>query len=281
MAALLLAESGSTKTDWCLMRRGGKPVVFKTTGINPLLQDSGAIVEVLKRELLPWMDGRQPRSLCFYGAGAPSRAADLRKTLRGFFGIQQIQVHGDMLAAARALCGDEKGIVCILGTGSNSCYYNGTEIKEQHASLGYLAGDEGSGNHMGRRVLQYYAYGTFDDELRASFEQHFGSSVPDLIRTLYSEAFPNRFLAGFVRILAENRGHFMVENIVEDCLSDFFQAHLLKYRQTWRHPIHFTGSVAYQFRDVIAGLCQQYELELGTIEASPLKGLVRWHRRDL
>jgi len=283
MASLLLAESGSTKTDWCLVRRTGKAIHFKTSGINPYLQSSEQILSLLEQEL-NWDGKKHPAAtIAFYGAGAsrPEQQKKLSEVLRQYFGIKSVEVNCDMMAAARAMCGDSKGIVCILGTGSNSCYYDGKKIKERQTSLGYLAGDEGSGNYLGKRVLQYYAYQTFDDELRMAFEQLFGNDVGAILRRLYSEPFPNRYLATFVQLLKENRGHYMIENIIEDCLNDFFHAHLMKYRQSWSRPLYFTGSVAYEFKDVIESLCHQYEIELGAIEKSPLDRLVKFHRKGM
>ena len=176
---------------------------------------------------------------------------------------------------------EEKGIVSILGTGSNSCYYNGKKIAEQQCSLGFIAGDEGSGNYMGKRILQYYAYNTFDEELKMAFEQRFGNDLVGIIKRLYKEPFPNRYLATFVQLLKENRGHYMVQNIIEDCLNDFFHFHILKYRQSWKLPLYFTGSISHEFRDVIENLCGQYELELGQIEKSPIEALIKFHRKSL
>jgi len=280
MPALLLAESGSTKTDWCFIRKGRKPVHFRTTGINPYLQSRQTMQRVLEDEL-GWDTSKyQPDAVCFYGAGAGNngRQAEVAAVLRRFFGIKKVEVHGDMMAAARSLCGDREGIVAILGTGSNSCYYNGVKIRQQQPSLGYIAGDEGSGNHMGKRILQYYAYGTFDKELTLAFEQLFGNDLAGIVHRLYKEPFPNRYLAGFVPLLLQNRGHYMVENIIEDCLNDFFTHHILKYRQSWKQPLYFTGSIAWEFRDVLADICGQYGLELGRVEKSPLEGLLKYHK---
>jgi N-acetylglucosamine kinase-like BadF-type ATPase len=279
--SLLLAESGSTKTDWCLLRKGAKPLRHKSQGLNPYLLSGEDMLNVLKKELGKWPGREQPHTITFYGAGlgTAERRKELKGVLKKHFGIKQIDVESDLVAAARGLCGSNKGIVCILGTGSNSCYYNGEKIKDRQVSLGFIAGDEGSGNHMGKRVLQYYAYNTFDTELRMAFEQLFGNDIGDILHRLYREPFPNRYLATFVQLLAANRGHYMVENIIEDCLNDFFQHHILKYRQSLRYPINFTGSVAYEFRDVVKALCDQYELDPGTIEKSPLEGLIRYHKQ--
>jgi glucosamine kinase len=283
MASLLLVESGSTKTDWCLLNKTGRASHFKTSGINPYLQSSADILSLLRDELQWNPTKHHADSVVFYGAGAGNvgHQEKIATILKQFFGIGAVDVQGDMMAAARAMCSDSKGIVCILGTGSNSCYYNGKKIAEQQISLGYIAGDEGSGNYMGKRILQYYAYNTFDEELRMAFEQKFGSDLSMIIKRLYGEPFPNRLLASFVELLKENRGHFMVENIIEDCLNDFFHYHILKYRQSWKYPLYFTGAVSYEFQDVIKVLCNQYELQLGKIEKSPIENLVRYHRRKL
>ena len=283
MPSLLLAESGSTKTDWCYLKKGEQPRFFKTSGINPYLQTPETIAHLIREELPATASDIAPKEIHFYGAGAGSKQkqAEVTEALGDVFGIRKIRVQGDMMAAARALCGSDKGVVSILGTGSNSCYYNGETIKDQHASLGYIAGDEGSGNHMGKRVLQHYAYHTFDEELKADFEQHWGDDISAITHRLYREPFPNRRLAEFVGLLVRNRGHFMVENIIEDCLSDFFSHHIMKYRQSWKYPLYFTGSVAWEFRDVIENLCNQSELDLGGIVKSPMEGLMKWHKKAL
>lgn len=281
MKSILLAESGSTKTDWCLLNNEDDNYVhLQTSGINPHLQTPEQMTGLLDTEFNKAVTEHLPDAIYFYGAGAslPQKQEEVKHALRSFFGVDTVEVHCDMLAAARAMCGTDKGIVSILGTGSNSCYYNGTTIEERQASLGYIAGDEGSGNHMGKKVLQYYAYKTFDEELTLYFEQKFGKDMSAILNRLYKQPFPNRYLAGFVQLLKDNRGHFMVENIIEDSLNEFFNAHLMKYRQTWNHPLYFTGSVAYEFKDVIQSLCEQCETECGDIVKSPVEGLLRYHR---
>lgn len=283
MSTVLLVESGSTKTDWCLLKKSGKPLHTQTSGINPHLQSGEAIAGLLKNEL----DAKYTRlhidSIVYYGAGAGSdlKQKELSSILGKFFNVKKIEVASDMLAAARALCADKKGIVSILGTGSNSCYYNGKKITEQQPSLGFIAGDEGSGNHIGKRILQYYAYRTFDTELMLAFEQLYGTDIKAIVHKLYNEPFPNRYLAAFVQLAAQYRGHYMIENILEDCINDFFRHHILKYRQSWKLPLYFAGSVAYEFSDVIEALCQQYELELGTVVKSPMDGLIMYHKKHL
>lgn len=283
MPSYLIADSGSTKTDWCLLRKGKKPLRFSTQGINPYLQSKESIEAMLKAEL-PWDNKKYMADVMYYfGAGAanPEKQTFLCDILKAHFKIKKTEVKGDMVAAAKALCGDGPGIVCILGTGSASCYYNGKKIIEQRPSLGYIAGDEGGGNYMGKRILQYYAYGTFDSELKMGFEMRFGNDIRQIINKLYHEPNPNRYLASFVTLLKENRGHYMVENIIEDCLNDFFHTSILKHRNSWKLPLYFSGSVAYEFKDVLQNLCDQYELEIGTVEKAPMDNLIKYFKSKL
>jgi N-acetylglucosamine kinase-like BadF-type ATPase len=202
----------------------------------------------------------------------------LRKVLKQLFPGAAVDVQTDLVGAARALCGKSKGIVCILGTGSNSCYYDGRRIVKNSPGLGYILGDEGSGAYLGKKVVQYYLYKTFDEDLQNRFEKKFGITQMEILDRVYKQPLANRYLASFAIFLAENRGHYMVENIIEDGLNDFFFTHLYKYRETWTLPIHFIGSIAFGFRDVLKELCHSYELELGKVVKTPVQGLIDYHR---
>ncbi len=278
--SILLAESGSTKTDWCYFRKGIEPINFKTSGINPHLQSEDDILKILSTELEWDRVHNAMDSICFYGAGMGTEQSRqlLDKVFRSYFGASpKIEIETDMMAAARSLSGFQNGIVCILGTGSNSCVFDGLKITDQRASLGFIAGDEGSGNHMGKKVLQAYAYHDFNQHLRAKFEHIAGGDLPEVLRRLYKEPFPNRYLAGFVKLLVSERGDLVVEQIIRESISDFFNRHLLKYPEVKQFPVHFTGSVSWEFRDVIANLCCEHEIELGQITKSPLDGLLKYH----
>jgi glucosamine kinase len=145
-------------------------------------------------------------------------------------------------------------------------------------SLGYVLGDEGGGNHLGKKLLQYYLYGIMEKDLAAAFEETYRYTKDELLEHIYRKPFPNRFLAQFAAFCFANRGHYLIENIIEDCLNEFFINHLIKYKQSWKVPIHFVGSVSYESRDIVAQLCQQYELQLGTIMKSPMEGLVKLYK---
>ena len=283
MKTCIVADGGSTKTEWWLLRKGKKPTSFLTDGINPYLETAEGIGNMLAAQLPEGIPTLPVDAIYYYGSGASAKdkQKSLQKVFDRHFTAAKIKVNGDLTGAAIGMCGTKPGMIGILGTGSASCFFNGKKITEQLPSLGFMAGDEGSGNYIGKRILQYYAYHTFDGELRAGFEMRFGTDIGAILHRMYHEPYPNRYLASFVPLLAENRGHYMVENIIEDCLNDFIHNNLLKYRQSWKYPLYFTGSVAWVFRDVIANLCGQYELELGAISQSPVKGLVDFHKKAM
>ncbi|WP_038007527.1 N-acetylglucosamine kinase [Terrimonas ferruginea] len=275
----LIADSGATKAEWSLVN-GGKVKTINTQGISPYFLNTEQIRDLLLKELSPKLKNVQVDEIYYYGTGCanPDNVKLIKKALKHVFPDAYMEVTHDLMAAARALCGPDKGIACILGTGSNSCYYNGKKIMRNSPGLGYVLGDEGSGAYLGRKVLQYYLYGTFDDELRGRFDLTYMTNATEILENVYKKPLPNRYLAGFTYFLAENRGHYMIENIIEDGLNDFFFTHLCKYRETWKLPVNFAGSVAYGFRDVLAQLCQSYEFELGKVLQKPMSGLIAYHR---
>lgn len=276
--AILLADSGATKCEWCLVQNGRKKTIF-TQGISPYFLDAQQINQLLAVELLPSLKKVNVSEIYYYGTGLsnPNNVKIVEKALRLTFPGSRVKADHDMMAAARALCRQEKGIACILGTGSNSCYFNGKTIVKNRPGLGYVLGDEGSGAYLGKKVVQYYLYETYDEELRYKFNEAFNTNRTEILENVYKKPLPNRYLAGFASFLAQNRGHYMIENILEDGLNDFFFQHLCKYSESWKYPIHFVGGVSYGFRDVLKELCHSYEFELGRILKNPMEGLIEYH----
>ena len=274
----LIADSGATKAEWCLIGGKRKKTIF-TQGLSPYFLNTQQITEVLRKELYPNLKNVQVNEIYFYGTGCanPSNARSVKKAIQSVFSKAKINVGHDLIGAAKALCGRKKGIACILGTGSNSCYFNGNKIVKNSPGLGYVLCDEGSGAYLGKKVLQYYLYETFDEDLRARFDAKYATNRVEILENVYKKPLPNRYLASFAIFLAENRGHYMIENILEDGINDFFFNHLCKYRETWLLPIHFTGSIAHGFKDVLQELCNLYELELGRVLKNPMEGLVEFH----
>lgn len=274
----LIADSGATKAEWTLIDEKKNKTIL-TQGISPYFLNREQIRELLLKELKPKMKNVRVDEVFFYGTGCanPDNAKLVKNALKDVFPESKVDVNHDLLAAARALCGHSRGIACILGTGSNSCYYNGKKIVQNSPGLGYVLGDEGSGAYMGKRVLQYYLYNTFDDELKGRFDLKYLTNSSEILENVYKNPLPNRYLAGFVMFLAENRGHYMIENIIEDCLNDFFFTHLCRYKESKALPVNFVGSVAYGFRDVLQELCNSYEFKLGKVLKKPMSGLIEYH----
>lgn len=278
--AILLADSGATKCEWCLAETKKRTKTVFTQGISPYFLSTPQIETIIRTELLPNFKKVPPiEAIYYYGTGCsnPENVKIVKKAITNSFPGSEVQVSTDLMGAARALCGDEKGIACILGTGSNSCYYNGKKITKNSPGLGYVLGDEGSGAYLGRKVLQYYLYNTFDEELRYKFDAKYATTSVEILENVYKKPLPNRYLASYTLFLAENRGHYMIENIIEDGLNDFFFNHLCKYTESWTLPIHFVGGVSFAFSDIIKELCNSYEFELGTILKNPMEGLTQYH----
>ena len=275
----LIADSGATKAEWCLLKNGRKKTLF-TQGISPYFLNTEQIYQLLEKELKPRLRKEDIHEIYYYGTGCanPLNARSVKKALSKSYPDAKVEVTHDLMGAARALCGRDKGVACILGTGANSCYYNGKKILKNSPGLGYVLGDEGSGAYLGKKVIQYYLYGTFDDELRGRFDLTYTTNASEILENVYKKPLPNRYLAGYARFLADNRGHYMIENIIEDGLNDFFFTHLCKYREAWSLPIHFAGSIAFGFKDVLQQLCNSYEFELGRVMKNPMEGLIEYHR---
>ena len=278
MAIKLIADSGSTKAEWCLLDGKKKKIIY-TQGLSPYFLTSEQIQHILEQELKTKLKQVEPDEIFFYGTGcaSPENSKLVKKALQKVFSKATIAVDHDLMGAAKALCGKEKGIACILGTGSNSCYYNGKKIVKNSPGLGYVLGDEGSGAYLGKKVIQYFLYNTFDEDLMDRFAAKFKTDSYEILEAVYKKPLPNRYLASFAIFLAENRGHYMVENIIEDGFNDFFFNHIYKYRESWTLPINFIGSVAYGFRDVLKDMCNSYELQLGKVLQKPMDGLIKYY----
>lgn len=276
----LIADSGATKTEWCLLN-GNKKTIFITQGMSPYFISADEMEIILTNELQPQLKKITVDEIYYYGTGCANQenVKSVTKLFKKIFPNAYIEVDHDLMAAAKALCGNEKGIACILGTGCNSAYYNGKKIIKNSPGLGYVLGDEGSGAYLGKKVIQYYLYNTFDDDLRSRFDARFVTNSSEILNSVYKKPLPNRYLASFAIFLAENRGHYMIENIIEDGLNDFFFTHVYKYKESWTLPIHFVGGIAFEFKDVLKDLCNSYQLDLGIVMKNPIQGLIEYHTK--
>jgi glucosamine kinase len=276
---ILIADSGSTKCEWCFISNGRKQII-ETQGASPYFLNGIQFISMIKEELLPSLKNKTPSAVYFYGTGlgAAENRTMFKKALKKVFPGSKIEVEHDLTGASRALCGKNKGIVAILGTGSNSGYYNGRKIIRNSPGLGYVLGDEGSGAFLGKKVLQYFLYKTFDAELHEKFLKKYDLSAAEILDSVYKKPLPNRYIASFAMFLAENRGHYMIENIIEDGLWDFFSVHLAHYPESGKIPVFFTGSVAFGFQDILKELCKNFGWTAGKFLAKPMEGLIAYHK---
>jgi N-acetylglucosamine kinase-like BadF-type ATPase len=275
---VLIVDSGATKAEWVLSVNG-KQKKAETTGISPYFMDESAIVQTIQSQLSRSIRSSTPHEIYFYGTGcaAKTNARLVKNALQKIWPSAKIEVADDLLGATRSLCGHQPGIACILGTGSSSSLYNGKRIVQQRPGLGFALGDEGSGAYLGKKLIQYYLYELFDKELEKRFVQKFKLGRAEILDAVYKKPAPSRFLASFTTFLSDNRGHYMIENILEDGFQDFFFHHIRRYKQADKVPIHFTGSIAYVFKDWIRYLCQSHGYTLGQILRKPMPGLIRYH----
>lgn len=278
--AYLIADSGSTKCEWAFVNENATKK-FSTIGVNPYFLSKEQIVDLLIKNVLTKSKNTIITAVYFYGTGLGNadNVKIIKAALKNVFSVAKLEVNTDILGAARSLLLNEKGIACILGTGSNAAYYNGSKIVKNSPGLGYILGDEGSGSYLGKKVIQHFLYKTFDEELEGIFKAKFLINKDEILNAVYKQPLANKYLASFSVFLSENRGHFMIENIIEDGLHDFFFQHLYKFRESWQYPISFTGSIAFAFKDVIKQICNLYELQLGKISKQPMDGLITFHKQ--
>lgn len=257
---------------------GKKIQKISTAGLNPYFLDKPAIRKIITGELTGQMKS-MPDEIYFYGTamGLAENRHLIKSTLTEIFPSAKIDVQTDILAAARAVCGNSKGLAAILGTGSSVCFYNGKKISKNRPGLGYILGDEGSGAYLGKKVIQHFLYETFDDALMKRFQSQFKTDKGNILSQVYSMPLPNKYLATFALFLAANRGHFMVENILEDSFRDFFSLHIDTFKESKKYPIGFVGSIAFGFKDVLENLCGEYGFIMAKIIQSPLEGLIDYH----
>ena len=275
---ILLADGGSTKVDWHLVRDGKSIRQVITQGANPFFRSQEEIAEELKTTLTPQLKDYPIQSVYFFGAGCVSseKNAVIQSAIAEALATQIIKVSSDLLAAAKGLCGYEKGIACILGTGSNSCYYDGEKIVANVPSLGYILGDEGSGATLGRLFLNACLKNQLSAEVNADFFAQYPFTVPELLNKVYKEPLANRFLAGLSPFIRQNLTDKTIYNLVYQAFTDFFVKNVMQYDYK-NNPVHFTGSVAFAYQSVLQQVAADLNVEVKTIVSSPMEGLIRYY----
>lgn len=277
---ILIADSGSTKTDWALCQDGEIISRVRTQGLNPTIQSTDDMLKVLEAELVDAIDTAAPEHIYFYGAGCAYDNANnrMKRALDKIFPGKRISISSDLLAAARALCGHSEGIACILGTGSNSCLYNGKEIVDNTPSLGYILGDEGSGAHLGRQLVSDCIKKQLPKDIREKFMQQYGLDVASTLERVYHTPLPNRWLASLTPFILENKKNAEVHAMLRNCFTEFFKRNIMVYRHSWL-PIHIIGGIGVNFAEEIKETAESLGLSIGNIVESPMDGLIKYHCR--
>ena len=280
----LVVDSGSTKTDWGFFSTVYDLKAFKTQGINPCHQSEDEIRGIIRNELLPTiqnMDLTTVSEVYYYGAGCATESicTQMAALLKEFFPNASITVDSDMLGAARALCGHAEGVACVLGTGSNSCLYNGKAIEDQVPSLGYILGDEGSSAALGRRLIGDCLKRQLPESVSREFMERYSLTKESIIESVYRKPLPNRFIASFAPFVYEKRAVPEVHKMIIQCFSEFFTRNVINYHKPWL-PVHFVGSLAGSFAEELRETADSLGMTIGKIEASPMNGLVDYHATD-
>lgn len=280
MKTKLIADAGSTKLEWAFLATDSAVLSsFTSAGINALLADPDSIAASFKDASSKLPEGIPVDEVHYYGAGcaSPSICDKISGILSQVWGKAQVFVYSDLMGAARALFGEEKGIACILGTGSNSGLYDGTRIVDQIPSLGFILGDEGSGAALGKRLVGDALKRQLPEGIRKNFLEKYSLTPQEILDRVYRQSAPNRFLASFVPFLSENIWDHHVYSLVHEELTRFFHRNIAMYPEAHSHEISFTGSIAFYFEKILKEAASSLGYRVTAITAAPMDGLIKYH----
>jgi N-acetylglucosamine kinase-like BadF-type ATPase len=275
---ILIADSGSTKTEW-LFSYEEEMKIAVTQGLHPLFITEENLTKIIEVEL-PDNFKQNVSQLFFYGAGCAGKEGQekIKRVLSKIFPKAKIEVASDLLGAAHACCGNRKGIVAILGTGSSVCQYNGKEIETIRPSLGYILGDEGSGNHIGKKLLNDFFTSKMPTDLFEKFVKKYALTRENVIEAIYKSEFPNRYLASFALFAAEHIDTVYCKKIVKDSIMELFDHHILPLYEKSKLPVSFNGSIAFYFQEILMEICRAKHIQVNKIIQSPGEKLVEYHK---
>jgi N-acetylglucosamine kinase-like BadF-type ATPase len=280
---ILIADGGSTKSSWVLINEAGRKIHFNTEGYNPYFAKTDYIEKSLRSTLPSELDCSKVEEVYYYGAGCSTDANKkiVSDAMQRVFTQASIQIDHDLLASCRALLGDEPGFAAILGTGTNTCLYDGNDVTLNIDSLGYFLGDEGSGSNIGKRILADYMKGFMPEGLRKSFFAIYGLSNEDIFDNIYNKPLPNRFCASFSKFLYDFKNEYpdYTRNIVDNAFTAFFEQLVVHYPGYKNHLLNCVGSVGYSFKDRLSVIADKFEMGVGKVIRSPIDDLVDYHVR--
>lgn len=276
---LTIADGGATKADWVIVKDGGEHLLISTTGFNPTYLSGEKIAAIIKKELVEKLPFEITDQVFYYGTGCKDlgRRQIVIDALQRELPKAAIYVSHDILAAARATCGHEPGIACILGTGSNSVLFDGKNEVDQVTNLGFLLGDEGSGAQIGKLFVQAYFYREMPLDLHPVIEQVCPNGRKDVFDGVYGEGSPATYLASFTQLFAAHQDHAFVREIVKKSFTEFLTRHVCKYKNHETLPVSFVGSVAYHFQGILKEALHDLGLNPGVFVKKPIENLVNYH----
>lgn len=279
---ILIADSGSTKTAWCLISGNQRVKDITTKGINPFYQTEEEIEAELKNTLCQEIGGENKiNSVYFYGAGCADSQINnkLAKTLQQVLKSNKAEVSSDMLGAARGIFKHQKGIACIMGTGSNSAYYDGNEIVKSIPAGGFIIGDEGSGAVLGKTLIADYIKNQMPENILAEFKKFYNGTYLDVVNHVYKQPFPNRWLANFTKFMYEKREDDYIHNMIVNSFTLFFNRNIKQF-DSWKNTeVGFVGSIAYYFEKELKEAAQKCEITVSEIYQNPIEGLIEYHSK--
>lgn len=281
---ILIADSGGSKTDWRLVLENGNVEQASSPGFNPYYQPIDDLKKMVHEGLLPKITSDQKvQEIYFYGAGVSSEKNQLtiKNAFLEFFPKAQVEIGWDLLAAARALCGKEPGIACIMGTGSNSCLYDGKKITDNVANLGWILADEGSGANIGKQFLVDYLRKKLPDTLAEQFHARFPYTREEFLEKVYQEEKPSAFLASFAKFIFQHLKEPYCYQLVYNSFSDFYENNVMKYENYQNLKVHFTGSIAFYFSDILRQVANDKGITVKNILEGPIAGLTLYHTQKV
>ncbi len=276
---LIIADGGATKADWVVVKDNSEQMSISTTGFNPSYVSGEQIAGIIQQELVEKLAFEINGEVFYYGTGCRDQGRNtiVQEAIAAKLPKAKVTVHHDMLGAARATCGDKPGIVCILGTGSNSLLYDGKEEVDNVTNLGFLLGDEGSGAILGKQFLQAFFYREMPAELMPIIEQVCPNGRKDILDKVYSGGIPAAYLASFTQLFAEHQSHPFVWALVKKSFLEFLTRHVCKYKNHESLPVSFVGSVGFHFQEILKEALQELGLHAGVIIKKPIENLVKYH----
>lgn len=279
---IIVADSGGSKIEWRFLKKDGTIGQAYSPGFNPYYQPLDHLNSIVQEHLVPKIDEPVDK-IFYYGTGVSSdkNVKIIQDAFSKYWPKAHIEIGWDLLAAARALCGQERGIACILGTGSNSCLYDGEKIIDNVANLGWILADEGSGTYIGKQFIFDYFRKEMPDKIASQFHQRFPFTREEVLEKVYKDEKPGAFLASFTRFIFQHLDDAYCYKLIYNSFADFYQNNVMKYDDYKNTKVHFTGSVAFYFSDILRQVANDKGITVKNILEGPIAGLTLYHQKDL